>query len=181
MDDQRNSSVAKDASSQGRLLAIFDKFLAGCGVLSALGLFLIPVLVSLDVFGRHVLGSGILWAADACEYLLYASTMIGAPWLLHLGRHVSVDILPSILKGQAARLLDLVLNSVMLVVCSTLIFFAFEAFQIAQKFGSTFYKTIAVPVWPFIAIFIASFIMISIELVVRIITGRTPHHNNSSV
>lgn len=163
---------AKPGAGQ-RLLAVYDRFLAGLGMISALGLLAVPILVSVDVFTRHANLGNIIWLADVCEYLLFASTMIGAPWLLHLGRHVRIDILPGLLSGRASRLLEAGINLLMLAVCLLLIVYGAEALGQALKYQSMLYKALPMPVWPFITIYVAAFSVICLELVIRLCTGRS--------
>lgn len=172
---KRQDAVAGEGATPGVekfLLAVFDRLMAGLGLVSALGLLAVPILVTVDVITRHANLGNIVWVADACEYLLFASTMIGAPWLLHLGRHVRIDILPGILPGQASKALEAAIHLIMLVVCLSLIFYGTEALSEALKYRSMLYKALPMPVWPFIAIYIAAFSMMSLELIVRLYTGR---------
>lgn len=154
------------------LLAIYDGFLRLLGALSALGLLVLPVLVAVEVFMRNLTGRTIPWHDDVCEYLLFVTTMLAAPWLLHLGRHVRIDILPGLLRERASRTLEQAINAVMLVVCVVLIFHGITALRTAVNYQTMLYKALTVPVWPFIALFIGSFCVISVELMIRIATGR---------
>lgn len=154
-----------------RLLAIYEQLLQACGVLAALGLLTIPVVIAADVFARHIFGTNLPWVADVSEYILYIATMISAPWLLHLGRHVRIDVLPEMLSPQARRVLEQVTTALVLLVCCVLVFYGISALQGAVRFDSQFYKSFTVPVWPFIAVFITSMTMICLELIVRLITG----------
>jgi TRAP-type C4-dicarboxylate transport system permease small subunit len=159
------------------LLAGFDRFLRLLGALSALGLLLLPVLVAADVFMRNLSGHTIPWHDDVCEYLLYVSTMLAAPWLLHLGRHVRIDVLPGLLREQASRRLEQAINALMLGVCGVLVFHGVTALQNAVNYQTMLYKALTVPVWPFIALFIGSICIISLELMIRIATGRGAHED----
>lgn len=155
-----------------RFLAIYDGFLRLLGALSALGLFILPVLVAVEVFMRNLTGRTIPWHDDVCEYLLFVTTMLAAPWLLHLGRHVRIDILPNLLRAQASRALEQVINAVMLGVCVVFIFYGVVALRNAVNYQTMLYKALTVPVWPFIALFISSFCVIGVELMIRMATGR---------
>lgn len=155
-----------------RILAAYDRVLSGLGLISALSLLVVPVLVSVDVVTRHTGIGNIIWVADVCEYLLFASTMIGAPWLLRLGRHVRIDILPNLLPEFASRMLELGVNLLMLAVCLLLFIYGTEALWDAVKYNATLYKALQMPVWPLIAIYLFAFGLICLELFVRLLTGR---------
>ena len=60
-----------------------------------------------DVLTRNVavpgLPRGIAWSNEISELLLYAMTLLAAPWLLREGRHIRVDIVLRALP-RASRL-----------------------------------------------------------------------------
>lgn len=161
-----------------RLIAAHDALLRLLGALSAAGLLLLPVIVAVDVVLRNVSGHSLTWQADVCEYLLFVSAMLGAPWLLHLGLHVRIDILPGLLSASAARWLERGINVLMLGVCLVLIFHGTSALINAWQFQAMLYKAVPVPVWPFPALFVGSFCLIVVELVIQIITGRAASANS---
>ncbi|MEC9433745.1 MAG: TRAP transporter small permease [Pseudomonadota bacterium] len=163
---------AARAAGRSPLLAAHDRLIRACGALAALGFLAAPVLVSADVISRHAAGANIAWLPDVCEYLLFAATMLGAPWLLRLGRHVRIDILPGLLPGRAARGLEQGINLFLLAVSGALVWQGVSALDLALRYGSMLYKSLTVPVWPFVALFILSFSVIALELAVRLVTGR---------
>lgn len=156
-----------------RLIAAHDALLRWLGVLSAVGLLLLPVIVTVDIVLRNVSGHSLTWQADVCEYILFVSAMLAAPWLLHLGLHVRIDILPGLLGTVAARRLEIGINLLMLGICAVLIFHGTSALLNAWQFKAMLYKAVPVPVWPFPALFVGSFCLIAVELVIQIIAGRT--------
>jgi TRAP-type mannitol/chloroaromatic compound transport system permease small subunit len=103
--------------------------------------------------------------------------MIGAPWLLQMGRHVRIDILPGLLPEQASRRLEQIISMFLLVVCLVMVVYAAGALQLSLKYQAMLYKAVTLPVWPFTAIFITSFSVISLELIVRLCTGRRAAEN----
>lgn len=79
-----------------------------CGVIAALMLLVAVVIICEMVFMRYVLNASVYWQTEFVTYVLIASTLIGSPYVLHVGGHVRVDILPLMLPGPARFALALV-------------------------------------------------------------------------
>ena len=63
-------------------------------------------IICADVLTRNVavpgLPRGVAWSNEVSELLLYAITLLAAPWLLREGRHIRVDIVLRALPKRAA-------------------------------------------------------------------------------
>jgi TRAP-type C4-dicarboxylate transport system permease small subunit len=67
-----------------------------CGWLAILCLIAACVVVCQMVFSRYVLEASTIWQTEFVLYSVVAATLLGSPWVLGTGGHVSVDLL-----GQA--------------------------------------------------------------------------------
>ena len=74
-------------------LFVYEGLLKGMGVLSSLIIAFMALLLSLDVFLRNNGLGNMPWLLEVTEYGLFTSTFLAAPWVLHIGGHVKVDIL----------------------------------------------------------------------------------------
>ena len=118
---------------------------------------LITLGIGVDVVTRN-LGIGTIgWMIEVVEYLLYAATFLGAPYLLLRGGHVTVDILISNLRPGAATLLA-VLTGILIAATSAILTWA-TVLATLQAFeeGSTLYKTIIIKEWVLLALMPVSF------------------------
>ena len=94
-----------------------DRLLSGESYIGHIPSSAIAGLISADVVSRTAGFLGLPWATDVCEYLLFTSTFLGAPWVLRQGAHVRVDILVASLRNQPARILESTVNIAGIAIC----------------------------------------------------------------
>ncbi|WP_022706365.1 TRAP transporter small permease [Paracoccus zeaxanthinifaciens] len=85
----------------------------------AVGIAAVAVMVAvtiLQVFCRYVLGSALAWPDEAARFCMLWMTGLMAPTAMRRGGFVAIDILPTMLPAFAARVLNLFLLLVSLVV-----------------------------------------------------------------
>jgi TRAP-type C4-dicarboxylate transport system permease small subunit len=145
----RNLPPAADAVAR-----FYDLFIDLLGIVSALILLALPVIIK--------------WVLDVCEYLLFFSTFLGAPWLMRLGLHVRVDVLLTSLTGRLARRLEQALDFFCVGICGVLAYYGLLAALDAYRLGLKQYKAITVPDWPFHAIFVFTMVLLAIEFIRRL-------------
>lgn len=78
------------------------------GILAAAMIALAVLIVCHLVFVRYVLGAPTAWQTELVTYLLVGATLVGSPYVLKIGGHVSVDLLPHYLSPRGRRRLRLV-------------------------------------------------------------------------
>jgi C4-dicarboxylate transporter DctQ subunit len=69
------------------------------------------LIVCIEICMRYFIQKPQVWTVEVCEYILFGIAFLGAPWLLKLGGHISVDVVTERLgsKGQGRlRLLSMV-------------------------------------------------------------------------
>src|SRR6476619_3504391 len=75
---------------------LFGKLLEGLAVLACVMVFAMVLMICADVLLRNVAliptMRGLDWSNDITEAMLYLITMCAAPWILHRGQHIRVDI-----------------------------------------------------------------------------------------
>jgi TRAP-type C4-dicarboxylate transport system permease small subunit len=76
---------------------VMDLLAGAAGIL----LILIMLLVTYLVLMRYLLGQPPGWVVEICQYMIFALTFLGAPWLLKKGGHVAVDIVLAGLNQRA--------------------------------------------------------------------------------
>ena len=88
------------------LEARFGSLLEGLALLASLALLAMVAIICADVLTRNValpgLPRGVAWSNEISELLLYAITLLAAPWLLREGRHIRVDIVLRVLPRRTA-------------------------------------------------------------------------------
>ncbi len=151
--------------------AAFGKLFDALAALACVLLFLLMIVVCADVLLRNVplIASmrGLPAANDLSEAFLYLITLLSAPWLLRLGRHIRVDILLRAIPSRSAWYCEWIAD-VLGLVCSLLIaWYGLAATQDSYASGEMFIKAIATPVWWWLALLPITFVLLAIEFVFR--------------
>ncbi|MCY0149666.1 TRAP transporter small permease [Hoeflea sp. G2-23] len=130
-----------------RFVSIVEALSRLCGLMSMLLIAASTLVVSQMVFMRYFLGASTVWQTEFVVYAMIASTFIGAPYVLLLKGHVSVDLLPTLLGGTGKRLLDVLAASLSLAFCALLGWSGWHFFYEAMSKGWTTDTVWALPLW----------------------------------
>lgn len=150
------------------LAHVYGRLLEACGLLAG-GLFgLLAVLITVDVAIRN-LGIGHLgWLLETSEYALHVATFIAAPWVLHLGAHVRVDLLLNAVPARLGVALELVADAIGALAAGILFYYGLDATLKAYAGGWRIAKAVVLPEWPLLAVIPASMALLMIEFLLRI-------------
>src|SRR5688572_15871947 len=92
--------------------AAFAALLQLLAVLTALMLAIVIALICLEVAARNIFLLSIQGAVDLSEYALYLMTMFMAPYLLHRGQHIRIDVVLAGVSRRTAFALELAVDAV---------------------------------------------------------------------
>jgi len=151
-----------------RLLRWYDWLLRlglGFAGLMILGM---AFMVSADVLLRLAGVRGLAWEVEVSEYLLYLSTLLGAPWVLRQGAHVSVDLLLRSVPAAVARSMVRLSSLIGLAVCLILTAYGLVAARQAHALGSLIFKQLVVPEWPLLAAIPLASLVLAAEFAARL-------------
>lgn len=145
-----------------RILRAVENTIAVGALLAACALALLAVIMRASGLGV------IFWSEEAIIYLIIYSTFFGAVIALRENEHVSVDILPVVLKGRAKKLF-VILGAVVTVVYAVfIVFLSWEL--IGEPFSrETITPALKAPLWVLelsLAVGMTLFLLRAIEMVV---------------
>lgn len=152
----------------------FDRLLAVTGVVPGVIVALLAIGVAAEVFARNFGLTGFYWMLEAVEYGLLLLTMLGAAYVLSIGRHVSVDLVLNALPPRFRIGLEIAINAVVVVVALTVVYYGVLTTHLAYVEDSTLYKSFDIKEWIPMAIVPASMALFAVEAIrqfVRLITG----------
>ena len=151
------------------------------GALVAASIVFIAAGISLDVIARNFGSSPVPWMLEATEYCLFLATFLGAPWVLHLGEHVRIDMLVDKLPPAAGRAAEIATNLLGLAVSAVLLRYSAAVMSGARADGAQVIKELIFPEWWIFAVVAFSSALLCIEFVVRLAnaTRRTAPHADS--
>jgi TRAP-type C4-dicarboxylate transport system permease small subunit len=126
------------------------------------------LLIVADV-GLRSLGAGSLqFVLEAVEYCLLLSAFFGAPWILKLDGHVTVDFLVQALPARAARACDLAANLLGLTTSVILLYYMVRVGIGSHEQGMRVIKAFIFPEWWLFAVTSTCLGLVVLEFVLRI-------------
>ncbi len=125
----------------------FDRLLALTGVVPGVIVAALAVGVAAEVLARNLGLSGFYWMLEAVEYGLLTLTMVGAAYILSIGRHVTVDLVLSILPPAARRCFRIAINAVIVAVAAVVLYYGLVTTHLAYVEDSTLYKSFDIKEW----------------------------------
>ena len=145
----------------------FFKLTAFFAALVAISIGLMALLIPLNLFIIKAHIGSMWWLNGAIEYALFFGVFAGAPWVLQQGAHVRVDVLTSSLSHEAGLVLDNIINLIGACLCVVLCFYGTRA-GITEFIDQTLPdKDLRIPNWIIVVFFAFSFLMLTIEFLLR--------------
>ena len=153
------------------LEAGFGALIEALALAASFALLAMVAIICADVLTRNVavpgLPRGVAWSNEISELLLYAITLLAAPWLLREGRHIRVDIVLRALPARAAYACEWIADALGLVSCLWLVVYGASAAWKSQQSAALSIKTLVMPEWWFLAPLPTCFALLAIEFVFR--------------
>ena len=152
-------------------LRTYERLLDLLGVGAGAAFGLIALATTYDVVLRSATGDTLGGLAELVEYTLFAATFLAAPWLLRHNGHVQVDFAVGALPERSRRLARRIGDTVGLVVCAVLLFYATQVTWAAWRDGSIVLKTLVFPEWWLFAVIVVSMALLVLEFARRLWAG----------
>ncbi|MGH8741449.1 MAG: TRAP transporter small permease [Burkholderiales bacterium] len=131
------------ASKRSRLDLLIDALaVAAAALLCAL-----VALILVDVAARYLRLFALSWGLEATEYMLYAITFLGAPWVLREGGHISIELVVERLAPGPRRVVRRLSDLLGACVCVLLLYFACRVTWRSYASGIMVQKSFIFPEW----------------------------------
>ena len=154
-----------------RLEARFGTLIEALALAASLALLAMVAVICGDVLLRNVaipgLPRGIAWSNEISELLLYAITLLAAPWLLREGRHIRVDIVLRALPRKLAFGCEWIADVLGFLCCLGLVWYGSSAALKSWSSDALSIKTLVMPEWWFLIPLPLCFLLLAIEFVFR--------------
>jgi TRAP-type C4-dicarboxylate transport system permease small subunit len=154
------------AASMLRLYAALIRF---CGAASAVILGTVALLVTFDVIVRNIGFDTFPWIVEISEYSLPLATFLIAPWLLHRGEHVRIDMVLTALPAQIARLTGRLADLLGLAISGVFFYYGIKVILDSLSLGSLVIKSMIFPEWWLFVPMPFCFALLAIEFMRRLI------------
>ncbi len=165
------SSGGRAPRAPGTLSRAYAVLLDGFGLLAGIAFAAVAVLVTVNVILRNLGITNFPWLLEVSEYVLYGGTFLAAPWVLRLGAHVRVDLLPGLLPERPARVVNAAADTCGLVFSLVLARHGLNVTYDAFMRGDMMFKEIVIPEWPLLAVIPLCAAMLAIEFARRLFAG----------
>lgn len=119
----------------------------GLALVSAALLVLLTALILLDVAARSLRLLALPWSLEATEYLLYAITFLGAPWVLREQGHIAVELLVERLPPGGRRAVRRTTDVLGAAVCAVLCYYSARVLWRSYAAGTMVQKSFVFPEW----------------------------------
>lgn len=150
------------------MMKAYRRLLHSIGVIVGMCFGAIAVLIPLDMFLRATGLGSFPWLSEVVEYTIFAGVFLAAPWVLADNGHIKVDLLATALPAGPARMLERALCVVGLIICASFVVIATLGALDAHAFGAMIRRTLVVPEWWLLTVFIAAMALMCIEFLIRI-------------
>lgn len=125
----------------------FDALIDALALAAAALLCALVVLILIDVAARYLRLFSIPWSFEATEYMLYAITFLGAPWVLREEGHIAIELLVERLPAAAQRVVRRIADLLGATVCVVLLYFACRVAWRSYESATLVHKSFVFPEW----------------------------------
>ncbi|MCD6042934.1 MAG: transporter small permease [Burkholderiales bacterium] len=131
------------ASRRSALDLLIDALALVAGAL----LCALVAIILVDVAARYLRWFSLAWGLEASEYMLYAITFLGAPWVLRERGHIAIELVVEHLPARARAAARLAADLLGAAVCAALLFFACRVLWRSYESGTMVHKSFVFPEW----------------------------------
>jgi TRAP-type transport system small permease protein len=164
---------------KGRAGAALDRLVDALAVVAGALLCALVLLVCLDVAARSLKLFATPWTLDITQYMLYAITFLGAPWVLREDGHIAIEVFIEPLGPRARRGLRRASDSLGAAVCAVLLFYACRLLWRSIESQNLVYATFVFPEWYLFCLAPPVFLLLLLLFLGRL-RGATPERPRES-
>lgn len=150
-----------------RLEAAFNRVLDACGVIAATLACGVTVMIMANVILRNTVGGRVPGDVELSEYVMLLMTVTAAPWLLHQGQHVRIDLMLQKVPRTMGWACELFVDALGFVVSVLMTLYSVRV--LVRSFGSgvQIVKEFTIPEWWTLWPMPIMFLLLTIEFVFR--------------
>jgi TRAP-type C4-dicarboxylate transport system permease small subunit len=163
-----------------RFFNLFDLVLEAMGFVAAVLLGLMALGITAEILVRGFNLGSLPWMIEIVEYSLLAVTFLGAPWVLRLSAHVSVDIVVEYISPRSRRRAELAANAIGILVCGVIFYYGLKSTIELYNLDTKIYKIMTVKEWWLFALVPVSCAMMLVEFVRRFVRRGEPQDDEAS-
>ena len=140
----------------------FDKLVNLLGLVAGILLVALTVLVCCDVMARYFRLFSMPWSLDFAQYGLFVITFFGAPWVLSIHGHITIDLVVDRLSPKNSRALRRISHIIGALMSGALFLFTCIVLWRTFRDGTTVPDTFMFPEWWIYAFAPSTFLILMI-------------------
>ncbi len=145
----------------------YDAVYAAFGIAAALLIGAVALGITVDVVLRNLNFGTFSWMLESCEYAIFVSTFLGAPWVLRLAAHVRVDVFVQSAPPRIAHVLGVFAELVGIATSGTIFYYAIAVARGSIRDEARIIKMFIIPEWWVFAVVAFSALMLTVEFARR--------------
>lgn len=152
-----------------KLVALYDRFLGFTGAVPGVIVGLLSIGIAAEVTSRYLGLGGFYWMLDLVEYGILTLAMVGTAYVMHMGRHVTVDLVPNMMPSGVRRYLDIVVNVIIVGISLVIWYYGVDALIRSYQADTWVYKSIDFKEWIPMTVAPIGMLLFTIECIRRLI------------
>jgi TRAP-type C4-dicarboxylate transport system permease small subunit len=148
-----------------------DRLVDALAMVAGVLLCALAALVCMDVTVRTFKLFPTPWTLDIAQYMLYAITFLGAPWVLREDGHIAIEIFVERMPPRTRRWVARFSNTLGAVVCALLVYYSGRALWRSYTANNLVYQTFVFPEWYLYCLAPPVFLILLLLFVRRAIHG----------
>ncbi|MDR1732299.1 MAG: TRAP transporter small permease [Synergistaceae bacterium] len=124
-----------------------EKFNLAIGYLCGLGILVMGIILSWEVFCRYCLNSPTIWAQETSIYLFMWTMLAGSAYTLMQGKHVRIDLIFERFPRKLQLQLDIVTSLAGVIFSAVVSWQALEILRSTLRFSKASPTLLRVPLW----------------------------------
>ena len=150
------------------LAAAYSAFFALIGLFCGLLIGWVALTITVDVVIRNLRWGTLSWAMETNEYAIYVVTALGAPWALHRGAHVRVDLLVKGAPKAIGRWIEVLADLIGLASSAGLAYYAWAVARASMRDNARLIKILIIPEWWVFAVIAVGAALMVVEFARRL-------------
>ncbi|MGQ0510714.1 MAG: TRAP transporter small permease [Betaproteobacteria bacterium] len=125
----------------------FDVLIDALAIIAGALIVLLMALVVVDVVARSLRVFTLPWSLEATEYMLYAVTFLGAPWVLRERGHIAIELVVERLPARGRAVAGIIAELAGAAICALLLYYACRVVWQSYQSGIQVQKSFSFPEW----------------------------------
>ena len=141
----------------------FDRIIDTMAFVAGILLVATVLIVCIEVCMRYFVHKPQVWTVEVCEYILFSIAFLGAPWLLKMGGHISVDVVIEHLGSKSQDRLRLLSMVAGVLISAVICWFSLATSWDCYKSGVLVTKTLIIPKHYFLILIFLGYFLLLVE------------------